>query len=226
MNQDLAQLAVARLLMPNSFALPPVEYCRGTMPSQAANSRPLRNAAPLPIAATMAVAVTGPMPGIANPRAARIGRGDPLQFVVELFNLLLDCLPLTRQRIDQVTHQRREIRFGVLENVCHRGLQLRRLLLEDQPTFQQKSSDLVDHGRSACDQSVPNPVNRLQVQLVIGLDRNEAHVLAVDSLGDRLRIDKVVLVRLHERLHKLRRNQPNVVPLLAQRSAKKVSPGA
>ena len=38
------------------------------MPSQAANSRPLRNAAPLPIAATMAVAMTGPMPGILRMR--------------------------------------------------------------------------------------------------------------------------------------------------------------
>src|SRR5947199_331267 len=39
-----------RLLMPYSFAWPPVECCRGTRPSQAANSRPLLNAAPLPIA--------------------------------------------------------------------------------------------------------------------------------------------------------------------------------
>jgi hypothetical protein len=34
------------------------------MPSHAANSRPLRKAALLPIAATFAVATTGPMPGI------------------------------------------------------------------------------------------------------------------------------------------------------------------
>src|SRR6201985_3512814 len=50
--------------MPASFALPPVEYCFGTRPIHAANSLPLRNAAPLPIAATIAVATKGPMPGI------------------------------------------------------------------------------------------------------------------------------------------------------------------
>src|ERR1035441_7952843 len=33
-----------RLLMPYSFCLPPVEYCRGTTPTQAAKSRPRRNA--------------------------------------------------------------------------------------------------------------------------------------------------------------------------------------
>jgi putative transposase len=41
--------------MPNSFALPPVEYCLGTRPSHAANSRPLWKAAPLPIAAIIMV---------------------------------------------------------------------------------------------------------------------------------------------------------------------------
>src|ERR1700722_2187721 len=60
----LRRYTLPRLLIPKSLALPPVEYCRGTMPSHAANSRPLRKAALLPIAATFAVATTGPMPGI------------------------------------------------------------------------------------------------------------------------------------------------------------------
>ena len=56
------------MLIPSSFALPPVEYCRGTSPSHAAKSRPLRNAAPFPMAATRAVATMGPMPGICRMR--------------------------------------------------------------------------------------------------------------------------------------------------------------
>jgi hypothetical protein len=43
---------------------------RGTIPSHALNSRPLREAAPLPIAAMMAVAVTGPTPGDRNQSSA------------------------------------------------------------------------------------------------------------------------------------------------------------
>jgi hypothetical protein len=39
--------------MPSRFALAPVAYRRGTIASHAAKSRPLRNAAPSPIAATM-----------------------------------------------------------------------------------------------------------------------------------------------------------------------------
>jgi hypothetical protein len=41
----------------------PVEICFGTIPSQAPKSRPFEKAAPLPIAATMALEVIGPMPG-------------------------------------------------------------------------------------------------------------------------------------------------------------------
>jgi hypothetical protein len=44
-------------------------------------------------------------------------------------------------------------------------------------------------------------------------------VLAFDSLRDGLCIDEVVLVRLHEGLNKLGRNQPNVMALLAQGAA-------
>lgn len=46
-----------------------------------------------------------------------------------------------------------------------------------------------------------HPVNRLEVQLVICLDRNEAHVLATDRFGNSLGIDEVVLIRPHKWLH-------------------------
>ena len=48
-----------RLVMPRSLALPPVENCRGTRPSQAERSRPCANASALPTAATRADAVVG-----------------------------------------------------------------------------------------------------------------------------------------------------------------------
>jgi hypothetical protein len=54
--------------MPSSFCFPPVEDSLGTMPTHAENSRPFRKAAPFPIAAMRAVAVTGPMPGTASNR--------------------------------------------------------------------------------------------------------------------------------------------------------------
>src|ERR1700733_5613371 len=50
----------------HNVCLPPVECSSGTTPNQAAKSRPLRNAVPLPMVAMIAVAVTGPTPGIFN----------------------------------------------------------------------------------------------------------------------------------------------------------------
>ena len=41
----------------------PVDICLGTSPIYAEKSRPLANAAPLPIAATIALEMIGPMPG-------------------------------------------------------------------------------------------------------------------------------------------------------------------
>src|SRR5262249_37245875 len=41
----------------------PVEICLGIRPNHAAKSRPLENASPVPIAATMALERHGPMPG-------------------------------------------------------------------------------------------------------------------------------------------------------------------
>jgi len=64
MDQNLAQIDVAPHTDAQQLRLASVEYCRGTTPSPAAKSRPLLNAAPLPIAATMVVATIGPMAGI------------------------------------------------------------------------------------------------------------------------------------------------------------------
>jgi len=80
-------------------------------------------------------------------------------------------------------------------------------------------------GGAPGDQPIANSVDRLKVQLVIGLDGNEAHVLALDRLGNGLGIDEVVLVGLHEGLHKLSWNQLHIMALCSQRSAEKVSTG-
>ena len=61
---------------------------------------------------------------------------------------------------------------------------------------------------------IAHPVQRLQVELVVRLDRNEAHVLALHRLSDGLGIQEVVLVGLHKRLHELRRDQLHIMTLL------------
>src|ERR1700692_1257716 len=111
--------------MPASFALPPVEYCFGTKPIHAAKSRPLRNAAPLPIAATIAVATMGPMPGICRMRQTpRVTSSNLFELVGQFIDLLFDGLPLIPQEADYVAHHRCQCVLSVLENICHRCLEL------------------------------------------------------------------------------------------------------
>src|SRR5262249_44817979 len=52
-----------RLDIPPRRCLPPVEFCRGTRPSQAGNSRPLRKPLASANVAARAGAMIGPMPG-------------------------------------------------------------------------------------------------------------------------------------------------------------------
>jgi hypothetical protein len=134
-----------RLLIPSSFVLPPVEYYRGTSPSHAAKSRPFRNADPLPIAVTMAVATIGPMSDLSNATAARVAGSDLFKLVCQRFDLLFDGLPLISQHADQAAHHRGQRVLCVLKNICHGCLELRWLLRKDHATLEQKRSYLVDN---------------------------------------------------------------------------------
>jgi len=55
-----------------------------------------------------------------------------------------------------------------------------------------------------------------------GFDLHKAHVLLGYGFGDRPGIDEVILVRLPVRLHKLRRDQSHLMPLLPQHSTHEV----
>jgi hypothetical protein len=88
--------------------------------------------------------------------------------------------------------------------------------------FEQKCPKLVDHRRAPGDQAITDPMDALQVQLIISLDRDKAHVLAFNCFRDGLGIDEVILVRLHEGFYKLGCNQPDIVALLPQCTSEKV----
>ena len=62
-NEQCSEIFIAVLADAQKLRLAAREHCFGIRPSQAANSRPRENAAPFPIAATMAVAISTPMPG-------------------------------------------------------------------------------------------------------------------------------------------------------------------
>src|SRR5260370_13892237 len=93
-------------------------------------------------------------------------------------------------------------------------------------SFEQQSTNLVDDCRAPHHPALAHAMQRLHIQLVIGFDRHEAHGWPSDSLGDRLSIDIVALVRLHVGLHILCRYQPHLVSLFPQCPAKKMRTSA
>src|SRR5437879_1424031 len=142
--------------------------------------------------------------------------------VVSSSILQFNSLPLTPQHVDEVAHLWCQVCFRVLEDVSHGSLELRWRLSKYHPSFEQECPQLVDDRRAPRDKPVAHSVNRLEVQLVIRLDRYKTHVLAFDRLRNRLRIHEIVLVRLHKGLHELGCDQPHIVALLPQCSSQKV----
>src|ERR1700733_11809574 len=210
--------------MPNSRALPPVECCRGTSPTQDANSRPFRKAAPLPMAATIAVATNGPMPGICLSRW-QAGSEEAIcstsRFIATIcrsrsFHSLHSRLTRLRMRGVRFVSA-----FSRISGIA--CFSLKGVLAKTMPRSSRKAPQLVDHGRSARNETSAHTMHGLQVELVIGLDRNEAHVLPVHRLGDGLGIQEVVLVGLHKRLHELGGDQLHVMALFSQNTSEEVS---
>ena len=66
-NEKVAQIAIS-LEIPPSLILPPEEFCLGTSPRKAENSRPEANIAGSATVAASAEAVTGPTPGMVASR--------------------------------------------------------------------------------------------------------------------------------------------------------------
>src|SRR5436309_469565 len=100
--------------MPDSFALPPVEYCFGTRPIHAANSPLVERSAVADRSHDRCCDQRADARDLPEPQACSITRGDPLYFMVQIDHLLLKILPLVPEQSEQVTHPRSEIFFGVL----------------------------------------------------------------------------------------------------------------
>src|ERR1700747_1076827 len=95
-------------------------------------------------------------------------------------------------------------------------------LADGDATLQQQSANLVDHCGASHNPPLAHSVQRLQVELIVSLDRHKAHRGTGYSLGDGFGIDVVILVRLHVRLDILCRHQTHVMSLFPQSTAEKM----
>src|SRR6516165_4192930 len=185
--------SVRKYLLPRLEILPrmvrsPVEICLGTRPSQAAKSRPLENASPAPIAATIALEMIGPTPGA-----------------------LIEPTPVRSQVLEHPHHARRQDITGRGENARQLRAQEAQALPNGNPTLQQEGADLIDDAGALTDQPLTHTVQSLQVELLGGLGCDELHRRALHRLGDCLGIAEVVLLPPRVGAHILGWHQPSVV---------------
>ena len=83
----------------------PVDICSGTSPIHAEKSRPLANAAPLPIAATVAPEMIGPMPGtVITLRQPSSLFANVSISIGHRFNSLIELPPVTGKISDDAYH--------------------------------------------------------------------------------------------------------------------------
>jgi hypothetical protein len=72
-------------------------------------------------------------------------------------------------------------------------------LPDDDAALQKNAADLIDHGGPLADQARPDPVKRLQIQLLVGLGWNKACRRPLHRLGHRMGISEIILVPLPKR---------------------------
>src|SRR5271156_4671537 len=122
----------------------PVDICLGTSPSQAAKSRPLENPSPVPIAATMALEMIGPIPGTLISRSqpaswratASISRDKPLDTLVE-------PAPVAGQTLDNPHHSWRQDIWRCGQDARQLGTQKPQTLPHRNAALQQEGPDLI-----------------------------------------------------------------------------------
>ena len=157
---------------------------------------------------------------------------QPLTFglgLAEFFDLagdgldaLVQMAPVFVKTKDQLGHARRYLVLAVLQYREKRVAQGARAGPDGDALLDQEGADLVDRRRPAGDQSGPDAMTGLQIELILALLLDEAQVRAQRRLGDGLGIVVVVLLSLHERLDIDRRDDPRLVAQGAQGPADKV----
>src|SRR5437763_8862557 len=195
-----------RLDIPPRRCLPPVEFCRGTRPSQAANSRPLRKPFGSTTVAAMAVAMIGPMPGTL---ARRWLTGLLLCQAMSCFSISRPPPPAAQSvrpapvalGAPNPAPARRSDR-GQWRSACRHCASPAARSRRTRPDAHAKRSPAPYAGAPAA------PGHGAAAQQLAGqpLDRHKAHRRPHNRLADCFRIGGIVLVALDVRLHVLRRH--------------------
>src|SRR5262249_2708351 len=165
-----------RLDIPPRRCLPPVEFCRGTRPSQAANSRPLRKPLGSTTVAASAVAMIGPMPGtLARRWLTGLLFVPGHELLLDRRNRRLQLLNLSRQRLSPLAPQSRQARVALSGDNGDQLADVAQALGRDHAELGQMPAQSVPQTRPLAHQPLPATVQQHGSLLVSRLDRHKAH---------------------------------------------------
>src|SRR5690606_32329072 len=139
-------------------------------------------------------------------------RSDGLDLAVHRCDALFELHHLAVDLCKDTTHRRGEFVALICQHARHLTLELARALMDRNAVLQAEGPHLADKSRSMGDHPISHAVKCLQVDLLRGPDLDEAHRRPRHCFRDGLRVDDVVLVRLHEWLHELRWYDSNCMP--------------
>src|SRR5215469_9766934 len=203
----------------------PVDSCFGTSPSHAPKSRPFENASPAPIAATIALEMIGPTPGTLISRSQCVSSRASASISLERPSMRTSSRrqsPAKSSITRNMRGERTSVRVARMPGSSRR--RKRSPWSYRNAAFQQKGADLINDAGPLTDQPLAHAVQRLQVELVGRLGRDELHGWTLHRLGDRFRIAIVVLLTFGIRPHILCRHQPCLVPKRLQLAAEMRDP--
>src|SRR3954462_5103992 len=197
-----------------SLCLPPVDFCRGVSPSQAAKSRPARKPSGAGTRAVIAVAAIGPMPGIVISRRAT---GSAFaRWVISASNAWICASKAWKVPINTFRTAR------ALSGTAASGSSTWAITASACVMPWGKTQPYSDR----CPRrALMHCVVRCRL-LLLAFHRHEAHARALGGFADGLGIRPVVLLPLHVRLDVGRRDQAHGVAQLAELTRPVMRPGA
>jgi hypothetical protein len=92
----------------------------------------------------------------------------------------------------------------------------------DETSLEKKRAELINQGGATCHQPFAHPMKRLEIELLRCLQWNEAHGGALHGLGNRFRVNEIILIAFHEGADVLRRHEADVVALRGELATEEV----
>lgn len=115
---------------------------------------------------------------------------------IEICNPLIEGNPAQTHIADEPVNAGPEHWLIVIQHLTEAGGKLCAPLRNDIAAFEEKTSDLVHQRGTVSDQLITNAVQRLHIELLLGLQLHKPHRRASCRFRDRLGIAIIVLLRL------------------------------